>query len=242
MIRFTYTQFHALFVAPPLIALFAASVWRRKRDTLVRPLAVAIITVVALVYTTPWDNYLISRQVWGYGEGRVLATIWHAPVEEYAFIILQPLLGALWLRWVGGLFDEPAVEWPMPRRDWVVGALAALPIGVAGVAMLTVDATFYMGAILAWGAPVLAVQWAVGWRYLLARWRLVTVAVGVPAIYLSAVDRIAIEYGIWWLSDTYTTGLTVAGLPIEEGAFFLLTTVFVVQGLVLYPWVVDGWR
>jgi lycopene cyclase domain-containing protein len=107
--------------------------------------------------------------------------------------------------------------------------------------MLTVDATLYMGAILAWAAPVLALQWAVGWPYLWARRRLVGVAIAAPTLYLSVADRIAIENGIWTLSSQYTTGIGVAGLPVEEGAFFFLTTVFVVQGLVLYPWVIDRW-
>jgi hypothetical protein len=31
--------------------------------------------------------------------------------------------------------------------------------------------------------------------------------------------------------------MSVAGLPVEEGAFFLITNLFVVQGLLLYSWV-----
>jgi lycopene cyclase domain-containing protein len=99
-----------------------------------------------------------------------------------------------------------------------------------------------MGAILAWGGPVLALQWAVGWPFLLACWRLVIVATLVPATYFATADRIAIDAGIWRISSDLTTGLTVGGLPIEEGAFFLVTTLFVVQGLVLYPWVIERWR
>ena len=50
---------------------------------------------------------------------------------------------------------------------------------------------------------------------------------------------VAITLGIWKLSPTYTTGLTLAGLPIEEGLFFLFTNLFVVQGLILWLWVTD---
>ncbi|MUV90028.1 lycopene cyclase domain-containing protein [Halapricum sp. CBA1109] len=238
---FTYAQFHALFLVPPLFVLSAATLWGRRRSV-ISPLAVGIITVVALVYTTPWDNYLIIRGVWGYGEGAVTAVIWEAPIEEYAFILLQPLLGAMWLHLYSLTVERPPDDLVVTWRDRALGALAALPVLVVGLAMLTVDATFYMGAILAWGAPVLALQWAVGWKHLLARARLVAVGVVVPTLYLSVADRIAIENGIWFLSDRYTTGLTVAGLPIEEGAFFFITTLFVVQGLVLYPWVIERWR
>jgi hypothetical protein len=31
----------------------------------------------------------------------------------------------------------------------------------------------------------------------------------------------------------------VAGLPVEEATFFLVTNLFVVQGLVLFQWVLD---
>jgi hypothetical protein len=44
------------------------------------------------------------------------------------------------------------------------------------------------------------------------------------------------------ISDRYTTGLGLPGLPVEEMTFFLTTNLFVVQGLVLLPWVVRRWR
>ena len=241
MTALTYAQFHALFLVPPLFVLSAVSLWQRPRARLVRPIAVAIITGVALVYTTPWDNLLILAGVWEYGDGTVVARLWAAPVEEYAFFLIQPLVGALWLHVCSLVFDPPesAVSVSTPQR--VAGVLAAVPIGGAGALMLTADATLYMGAILLWAAPVLALQWAVGWPYLWARRKLVAAAVAVPTLYLSAADRVAIENGVWIISPEFTTGLTVLGLPVEEGAFFFLTTVFVVQGLVLYPWVVDRW-
>jgi hypothetical protein len=31
------------------------------------------------------------------------------------------------------------------------------------------------------------------------------------------------------------------GLPIEEAVFFFLTSLFVVQGLVLYIWLLERW-
>lgn len=242
MIQFTYAQFHALFLLPPLVALSTVTLWTRRQRSIVRAVPLAAITAVALVYTTPWDNYLIARGVWRYADGSVSAVVWRAPVEEYAFVLIQPLLGALWLHLLSQRFDPPTREIGLAWRDRALGALAGLPIGVAGVLLLRAESTFYLGAILAWAAPVLALQWAVGWRYLLARWRLCLVAIAVPTLYLSTADRIAIESGLWQLASQYTTGLTVGGLPIEEGVFFLLTATFVVQGLVLYPWVIERWR
>jgi lycopene cyclase domain-containing protein len=51
---------------------------------------------------------------------------------------------------------------------------------------------------------------------------------------------VALSVGLWRLSGRYTTGLAVAGLPVEEGAFFLVTNLFVVQGLVLLWWLLEG--
>jgi hypothetical protein len=51
--------------------------------------------------------------------------------------------------------------------------------------------------------------------------------------------RVAIELGIWVISKSYTTGYAVAGLPIEEALFFLVTNVFAVQGVVLYLWLLE---
>ncbi len=235
----TYAGFHALFLLPLLFVLTIVDVWTTRQRQLVYPLPVAAIVVVALAYTTPWDNLLILHGVWEYGDGTVVTHIWAAPVEEYLFIVIQPLIATLWLSLCGRLFDPPEKTVSVTVYDRALGIVVPLAIGIGGLALLTIDATLYIGSILAWSAPVLALQWAVGWPYLWARRRLVAVAIAVPTLYLAVADRIAIENGIWTLSSQYTTGISVGGLPIEEGAFFLLTTSFVVQGLVLYPWVLD---
>jgi len=243
----TYLQFHLAFLVPALMFMMAtafvsrnrlrnAGLWRLGAGRTYW-VGVAIITVVALVYTTPWDNYLIARGVWSYGAGSTLATLGYAPVEEYVFIVVQPWLTALWLSHL----SLPR-RWATPVRPLgtrVVATALAVTVGIAGWLMLGTDATFYLGAILAWAAPVLALQWAVGAPQLWAQRRLVVLGALVPTAYFCVADRIAIEYGIWVLSARYTTGLTVAGLPIEEATFFVVTNLFVVQGLVLYRWVLD---
>jgi lycopene cyclase domain-containing protein len=55
----------------------------------------------------------------------------------------------------------------------------------------------------------------------------------VPTLYLWVIDRIAIGNGIWRISDAYTTGIQLFGLPIEEATFFLVTNLLVVQGISL---------
>ncbi|WP_204374408.1 lycopene cyclase domain-containing protein [Halolamina pelagica] len=151
---------------------------------------------VAVVYTTPWDNFLIARGVWGYGPGRILARVGYAPVSEYAFFGAQTVLTALWLSHLRA--DPPGASHrgrQTRTRERLLGVGLAGAIGVVGLWCLRSDPTFYLGAILTWAAPVLALQWAVGAPALLDRRRTVLLGVAVPTLYLSVVDRIAIHQG-----------------------------------------------
>ncbi|QZX98974.1 lycopene cyclase domain-containing protein [Halobaculum rubrum] len=251
----TYLQFHLAFLVPAVLALTATGFVSRSHIGAPRAVGdsavarsgygrrywtgVAVVTLVALAYTVPWDNYLIAVGVWGYGEGATLATLGHAPVGEYLFILVQPWLTALWLSHLSIPSAWPRADRPVVTRVAGVGLAAA--IGVGGWAMLGTDATLYLGAIAAWAAPVLALQWAVGAPQLWARRRLVALATLIPALYLCVIDRVAIAMDIWILSERYTTGIEIAGLPVEEAVFFLVTNLFVVQGLVLFRWVIDRW-
>lgn len=246
MTGLTYLQFHLGVLLMGLLWLVPVSLVARRR-TPGRPLwdgreywvGVGIVAVIALLYTIPWDNYLIAKEVWMYGEGRVLGHLWLAPVEEYLFILSQPVLTALWAShlsipdWRGGEFRV---------RQRVAAGMMALAIGVVGAAMvLGSPRTFYLGAILAWAAPVLFLQWVVGAPQLLEARRIVVVGTLVPTLYLWVADWIALSQGIWVLSGRLTTGLSILGLPIEEATFFLVTNLFVLQGLVLFRWVLDRW-
>ena len=235
MAPLSYLGFHLLFVLPPLAVLGAVAIYRRESWWGPRPLGgLGIVLFLAFVYTTPWDNLLIAEGVWWYGEGTTVARLWHAPVGEYLFFMLQPVLTALWL------FQFPTIRKRSLRIGLgrrVVGAVAGLAVSGIGYLLLGSTASFYLGAILLWAGPILAIQWGFGWPYL---WRIrgrVVLGTLVPTAYFAAADRIALETGIWSISPEFTTGLTVAGLPIEEGAFFLITNLFVVQGLLLYSWI-----
>lgn len=236
LVALTYLEFHLLFIIPPLVALLVLA------DPVGRPyagpLGVTLLSVVAVVYTTPWDNHLIATGVWAYGEGTVLFRIWHAPIEEYLFFILQPILTSLWLaRLPTGSDREFGIAVPQRALGLLGGGLAA----ALGLFFLS-ESTYYLGTLLLWASPVLALQWAFGWPVLWERRRTLALGVGVPTVYLCAVDRVAIELGIWTFDKTFMTGLTIFGLPLEEFLFFALTNVFLVQGLLLFWWVTDRWE
>ncbi len=275
----TYAEFLVVFVVVPIAVL--AAVGPRIHPDRRRPavVGVAVIVLLALSYTIPWDNYLISEGVWFYADGSVAFRIGHMPIEEYSFVVLQSVLTALWLyrrplpevrprssassdpdagpntgsvgttdpRPDGGVararFTLPGLRrFPGPGAR-VLGTVAWGAITLAGLALLALPTpTFYVGAVLAWGAPGLALQWAVGGGYLWRVRRRLALSILVPTVYLCLIDRIAIEWGIWQFDPAAMTGWTVLGLPVEEATFFLLTNALVVHGLLLFHPFVEGWR
>jgi lycopene cyclase domain-containing protein len=221
----TYLEFHLLFILPPLLLLL---LWTRPRPP--RLWAYLLMPLIALLYTTPWDNFLVYRGVWGYPEGRVLLRIGYVPLEEYLFFLLQPLLtGALLFRLAGA----PPPGGPGLFR--VVGGGFWLLVAALGVMLLALGGEYlYLGLILAYFAPLFVLQWAFGGDLLVAWRKPLLLGTTLPTLYLWFADFLAItREGIWWISKEYTLGLGLAGLPLEEMLFFLFTNLAVVQGLLL---------
>jgi lycopene beta-cyclase len=96
----TYLGFHLVFLLPPLLLLAPAVPRAVSRFGRRAAWTLPAISLIALVYTTPWDNYLVYSGVWWYGSDRVLGTIGYVPVEEYMFFVLQPLLAGAWTYWL----------------------------------------------------------------------------------------------------------------------------------------------
>jgi len=221
----SYLAFDLLFVALPAVLLLLGRSWR----PLLGP--VAVLAPVALVWTAPWDEHLVRTGVWSYGPDRVLATIGSVPAEEYAFVVLLVALVAAWGHRTGRLPAGPA---RLSRGSRSTGALCWLAVALAGAGAVAVGGQLrYLGLLLVWVAPPLALQRAVAGDLL--RPRLVDRAVlALPvALWLCAADRLALADGIWAIAPASSTGVLLLGLPLEEAMFFLLTTLLVTDGLVL---------
>lgn len=233
----TYLQFHLAFTLLPLLLLGLVTwrAWLRGRVGRAALVALALHVLLALAYTTPWDNYLVARGVWGYGENRVLFTLGWVPFEEYLFFVIQTLLTGFWVlllqRRLPATDTVPYAKTSVRSR--VVGALLWLGLAASGVLALGTEGGTYYGLITAWAAPILALQWGIGGDLLLARWRLLLPSFALPTLYLWFADRLALGAGIWWISPELSSGLHVFGLPLEEALFFLLTNLLVVFGMML---------
>ena len=162
----TYLAFHLVFLLPPLLILLATGFPRPPRLW-----AYLLMPLIALVYTTPWDNYLVWQGVWGYPEGRVLLRLGYVPLEEYLFFLLQPLLTGAFLHRVAGA--PPPGAGGLAR---VVGGGMWLLLAALGVLLLALGGRYlYLGLTLAYFAPVFVLQWAFGgdllwgWRRALLR-------------------------------------------------------------------------
>jgi lycopene cyclase domain-containing protein len=189
--------------------------------------------MIAFTYTTPWDNYLVAREVWWYGPDRVIATIGYVPIEEYAFFILQPILTGLFTFQYLARRDDPPTT-PSAAGMWG-GALLFGGLSVLGVVLLWTDIEhgLYLGLILAWACPLLMGMWVYDGKTLWTHRKVLLYTIGIPTLYLWIADAIAIHSGIWTIAGDYTVGIALFGLPLEEATFFLLTNCLVVKGILL---------
>ena len=233
----TYLQFHLVFILPPLLLLVLLTYRTARGGRVPRAglVALGVHVLVALVYTTPWDNLLVARGVWGYGENRVLFTLGWVPFEEYLFFVLQTLLTGLWVLLLRQQNAPSRPKSPQPYAPAVrlVGALAWLGLAAAGVLALSTQRGLYFGMIAAWTGPILALQWGFGGDLLLKRPRALTLGFLLPTLYLWAADRLALGLNIWWISPDLSSNVALLGLPVEEALFFLLTNLLVVFGMTL---------
>jgi lycopene beta-cyclase len=240
----TYFGVLLAFIVPPLFILLVVvprDLWRwlfRRQGEVDWPAYGAILTHVALalIYTTPWDNYLVATGVWWYDPGLVsgLRLGW-VPVEEYIFFILQTLLTGLWtVGWVRWGFKSQ-VNVPHRRGLRIAATLAIFFVWlVSSVALVSgLPAGTYLTLILSWALIPLMIQLIFGADILWANWKLVCMAILPTTLYLWLVDLLAINSGTWAIDPRQTTGWMAGALPVEEMVFFLMTNTIIGFGMTL---------
>lgn len=234
----SYLNFLIFFVLTPTLFLsyfFYKSKSNHKSYTLK---GIFLLAILALVYTTPWDNYLVANDVWWYGKDRVLFVIGYVPFEEYCFFIIQTFLTGFWTFFCWKQSDRSLIikKKPATKTFFLTTLLVAI---LFSVLLLNNEPTFYLSLITTWALPVLTLQLFFGFHHIHTHFLTLLKAALPPTLYLCLADAFAISDNIWSISKTYTTGIKFGPLPLEEALFFLITNLMVAQGLLLFLYMKD---
>lgn len=189
----------------------------------------------ALLYTAPWDNYLVMTGVWWYDADLVTGIVLgYVPLEEYTFFVLQTLLAGLWLLALARRL--PVQSRPLRRamRRDSSAAVSLLWLGSVLVMLSGWEQGTYLALELVWALPPIVGQLAFGADILWRHRGLVVLALVPTTLYLCVADTLAIDSGTWVIDPAQSVGVYLGGiLPLEEVIFFLLTDTLVVFGMVL---------
>jgi len=242
----TYFGFLGIFLLTPIALLMGLGIFDQRRGRTLPPalaqfpLWAAILghVIIALVYTTPWDNYLVATRVWWYDPTLVTGiTLGWVPIEEYTFFVLQPIMSGLWLLYLGRrlTFPEKLSGEKISQLRWLL-TITVGAVWLAAVVILIVlwKPGTYLALELGWALPPIMLQLAFGADILWRTRKLVFAGILVPTLYLSLADAIAIGVGVWTIDPAQSLAVFLGGiLPVEEFIFFLLTNTLIIFGVTL---------
>jgi putative membrane protein len=248
----TYFAFLTYFVLTPILVLLVIT-WLDLRagrptpgfDARKVPLIIAVHVLLALLYTTPWDNYLVATGVWYYNPALVTGiTIGYVPIEEYTFFIVETILVGLWwwflarrIRWSSSRATAHRDPVFRPNRSlvyWSTGFLLVAWLFFTFQFFFAGDEWNYLGIIFFWALPPIIPQFLFGADILWHYRKLVFWTIFVPGLYLSLTDIVALNATTWQISKDQTLGINFFSiLPLEEVAFFFITCTLIGFGMTL---------
>ena len=241
----TYFGFLLRFLVIPILVFLAITYWDTKRSKQIRGfrnglavwMGIAVHVLLAVAYTTPWDNYLVATGVWYYNPGLVTGLlIGYVPIEEYTFFVLETILSGLWW-WFLARRLSPPVSQLKPSRLPVylaAGVLVFLWLSFTYLFFFGDARWTYLSITLFWALPPIIIQLLFGADILWHYRRLVFWALFTPGLYLSLMDIMALEETTWAISPSQTTGILFFGiLPLEEVVFFFITNILITFGMTL---------
>jgi lycopene cyclase domain-containing protein len=242
----TYFGFLLRFLVVPLLLLGAVLLYESRRPGSKRLpvrdgrswLVVLAHVVIALLYTTPWDNYLVATEVWWYDRSLVTGiTLGWVPLEEYTFFVLQTLLAGMWVLFLAGhMAPVRTSQSPLASGIRIVATSVTMVVWVGAVIILLAGwgPGTYLALELSWALPPIALQLAFGADILWQYRRLVGLAIVPLTLYLSLSDALAIGSGTWTINPEQSLDMLLGWiLPLEELLFFLLTNTLVTFGVTL---------
>lgn len=239
----TYIGFLIQFLVIPLIVLIVFTWWYEHWG---RPVpefhngrmvwvAISLYALLAVLYTTPWDNYLVATGVWYYHPKLISGLIlgW-VPIEEYTFFVLETVLTGLWW-WLLTRKFIPSVGFKPGKKLRLALPVILGMVWLGGLYVLISGwkPGTYLSLILLWALPAIAIQLVFGADILWHYRKLLVWAILPVFLYLSVVDSLGISSGTWTIDPLQSTGIFIGKLPVEEAVFFLVTVTLISFGLTL---------
>ena len=241
----TYFGFLFRFLVIPILIFLAITYWDNKRNKPIPGfrngravwMAIAVHVLLAVIYTTPWDNYLVATGVWYYNPALVTGiVIGYVPIEEYTFFVLETILSGLWWWLLARRLSPPKEEFkPNKKIIYISSAVLVFTWIIAAILFFSDDEPItYLSIIFFWALPAILPQLLFGADILWHCRKLVFWGIFVPGMYLSLMDIAALTDTTWSISREQTTGILFFGvLPLEELVFFFITNVLIVFGMTL---------
>lgn len=241
----TYFGFLLRFLVIPILLFLVITYWDQKRNKQIHGfrngravwIGIAIHVLLAVLYTTPWDNYLVATGVWYYNPELVTGILLgYVPIEEYTFFVLESVLAGLWWWFLARRLSLPQKEFQSNKL------LVYLSTCILVLLWLVFTLLFFFGSaqwtylsiILFWALPPIILQILFGADILWHYRKLVFWSIFVPGMYLSLMDIVALKDTTWSISPSQTTGILFFGiLPLEEVLFFVITNVLLTFGMTL---------
>jgi len=248
----TYFGFLLRFLFIPILIFLVVTYWDNKSNKQINGfkngragwIAIGIHVLLAVIYTTPWDNYLVATGVWYYNPELVTGlVIGYVPIEEYTFFVLETTLAGLWWWFLARRLSLTPGPSPSGRGGFTPNKLLVY-VSACVLALLWLIFTYlfffgdakwtYLSIILFWALPPIIIQLLFGADILWHYRKLVAWAILAPGAYLSLTDIFALKETTWSISPGQTTGILFFGiLPIEEVLFFFITNILLTFGMTL---------
>lgn len=207
----------------------------RARSPFVYILSLALI---ALFYTTPWDNYLVANSIWFYSVNNIQnIIIGYVPLEEYLFFIIQTFFTSSILLLVLLFKGKDNLKKNKQFKYQKVILFSFLAVWLFSLLNFFSNNqnSLYLSLILLWFILPIITQIIYGYEILLEYKYTLLITVTGSTLYLAIIDSLAIFDGIWTISPSTSLNLLILGiLPIEEFIFFLVTNILVSFALVLF--------
>ncbi len=223
-----YTEFLIYFTIIPIVILFL--ILKKHTDRIFLKWTV-IVSVIAFLATTLWDNIAVYSGIWHFPEEKTLGLILcYVPIEEYAFFFLQTYMTALVQLAFLVLIkkkNNSSISLGfifLPFLFFSVNEIVKYPFGN----------WYYLFCLFTWSGFFILIQFIWGRKKLFNYLPAIFIPAIIMTVYFSIADSISISNGILDFDKLQTIGLKVFNVPPEEILFFLMTNLLITVAMILF--------